>query len=520
MPKVTVTSGLVSSVVRTAAILIGVAVLLSLFLIPTSNHSPANPSHLLFHSHRLFENPGRAACGEALVRNPIIPNDRGSNDFEKMWFVRNMTKHAWAGYHRLASGSDELKPLSGKAYNWYDQHSLLSTAIDSLDTLLIMGLTEEYAQAKSEVLSKFNPTFNDEVSVFESTIRVVAGLLSAYELDGDVKLLNAAKWMADRLLPAFETPTGIPLNRFFDRSAGLAEAGTLSLELQYLSDALFAMEQIFAAKRRLPHLYPSVVSAKFLSFENENYGIGAGLDSFYEYLLKMWIATGDPGYWARYEGAITTIKKMIVAVSDDGQNVYIPDFFRNIDSLGFHHLTCFSGGMLGLGSILNRRGRWPENLNMGKRITETCYRSYQKASSGLGPEVVDGNDLSAVSPSYLQRPETVESIFYMWRLTHDPVYREWGWDIAQNGYASLGNVNSVVIGSNGIVHPPTLIDRQESFLIAETLKYLYLLFTDDDVVPLEKYVFNTEGHPLSIRGHGKRKDPTLFVPLHGHALFP
>lgn len=99
-----------------------------------------------------------------------------------------------------------------------------------------------------------------------------------------------------------------------------------------------------------------------------------------------------------------------------------------------------------------------------------------------------------------QRPETVESLFVLYRVTKDPRYRDWGWEILQafkrhsrvdsGGFSTLRNVNSP---------KPSHSNRMESFFLAETLKYLFLLFTDDsDILPLDKWVFNTEAHPLPV----------------------
>ena len=102
----------------------------------------------------------------------------------------------------------------------------------------------------------------------------------------------------------------------------------------------------------------------------------------------------------------------------------------------------------------------------------------------------------------LQRPETIESIFYMYRATKDPKYREWGWNIFQSfekytklkdGYASIDNVKRP--------DNPGYRDKMETFYLAETLKYLYLLFSDDpNLIPLDKFVINTEAHPLPVYG--------------------
>ena len=102
----------------------------------------------------------------------------------------------------------------------------------------------------------------------------------------------------------------------------------------------------------------------------------------------------------------------------------------------------------------------------------------------------------------LLRPETVESIFYLYRITGNKVYREWGWKIFQAfqkhtkieglGYSSIQNVKNA--------GRPGFRDKLESFFLAETLKYLYLLFSDDkELLPIDKWIFNTEAHPLPVR---------------------
>ena len=152
--------------------------------------------------------------------------------------------------------------------------------------------------------------------------------------------------------------------------------------------------------------------------------------------------------------------------------------------------------MYALGAMSKKDGRWREYLELGANLTETCYKMYSRQPRGIGGEKTRISDFHPVIGYYILRPEVVESIFYMWRLTHDPKYRQWGMDIAlaidehcrvDGGYSGIQDVNSLQFDLN---------DNQESFFLAETLKYLYLLFTDDNVIPLEQYVFNTEAHPL------------------------
>jgi len=100
----------------------------------------------------------------------------------------------------------------------------------------------------------------------------------------------------------------------------------------------------------------------------------------------------------------------------------------------------------------------------------------------------------------IHRPETIESLFYLYRVTGDTIYREWGWKIFEafekytrltDGYASIDNV---LTPDN-----PGYKDKMETFYLAETLKYLFLLFSDDSsLFSLDEFVFNTEAHPLPV----------------------
>ncbi|KAI8813187.1 hypothetical protein BJ742DRAFT_735508 [Cladochytrium replicatum] len=541
---------------------------------------------------------------------PFFAYDRNLYDQPKMDFVKEMMVHAWKNYERFAWGADELHPVSKKQKNWYGNFSLMSTPVDALDTLYIMGLSEEYTRAKSLILRKLDFSKIDaEVSFFETTIRVLGGLLSAYELDGDIRLVKKAEELAKRLLPAFETQTGIPYSQInlktglfgkdsyvdMKKTTQIAEAGTLQLEFQYLSDitgnpiyaekALFAMEQILATKKPVKGLYPRDIFVEDLEFADEIYEIGAGADSFYEYLLKLWLSTGDDRYWEVYYDSAQAMRDKMARVSDDGKYVYIPGTTRYANGNHetwyrdntFHHLvteivflslpvspyilqTCFAGGMFALGALARRTGNWTDHLSLGKRITGSCFESYNSTRTGLGPELADVSGGFTYASMWIMRPEAIESIFYMWRFTHDPIYREMGWTIAKNinkwsrvpnGFTGIEHVDSFRPGyhpdtgeklnpkdppptPNPSAYRPNMYveevrvapsaeypyadavfrnDVQESFFLAETLKYLYLLFAGDDVIPLEDFVFNTEAHPISVRGRGRRRDASKWLPL-------
>ncbi|KAJ0233654.1 hypothetical protein HA466_0280070 [Hirschfeldia incana] len=197
------------------------------------------------------------------------------------------------------------------------------------------------------------------------------------------------------------------------------------------------------------------------------------------------------------------------------------------------HLVCFLPGTLALGATkgLTKEKALAENLlsfedlenlKLAEDLAKACFEMYEVTATGLAPEIayfhteeyseggLEGGNKSSVYAKdiiikhadrhNLLRPETVESLFVLYRITKDTIYREQGWKIFEafekhtkvksGGYTSLDDATEV---------PPHRRDKMETFFLGETLKYLYLLFGDDSVIPLDKFVFNTEAHPLPIR---------------------
>jgi mannosyl-oligosaccharide alpha-1,2-mannosidase len=146
-----------------------------------------------------------------------------------------------------------------------------------------------------------------------------------------------------------------------------------------------------------------------------------------------------------------------------------------------------------------------EHMEFAKGFGEFCYEMYHRNPTGLAGQHVfvnDQNDFTPPSESnnrfFALRPETVETLFYLYRFTNDTKYRDWGWEIFEsinkycrneNGYAGLRDVTEENSQQD---------DKQQSWFLAETLKYLYLLFSPHEYIPLDKYVFNTEAHPIHI----------------------
>ncbi|XP_049689219.1 endoplasmic reticulum mannosyl-oligosaccharide 1,2-alpha-mannosidase isoform X2 [Accipiter gentilis] len=344
---------------------------------------------------------------------------------ERQMAVIEAFRHAWKGYKDFAWGHDELKPLSKSYSEWF---GLGLTLIDALDTMWILGLKEEFEEARKWVANDLVFDKNVDVNLFESTIRILGGLLSAYHLSGDSLFLEKAKDIGNRLMPAFKTPSKIP---YSDVNIGRGTAHPP----RWTSDSTVAE-----------------VTSIQLEFRE---------------LSRL---TGD-------------------------------EKFQD-------HLVCFLPGTLALGA---HNGLTADHMKLAEALIETCYQMYAQVETGLSPEIVHFNlhaqkghkdvEIKPADRHNLLRPETVESLFYMYRFTGDKKYQDWGWEILQNfnkytrvptgGYTSINNVQNP---SN-----PEPRDKMESFFLGETLKYMFLLFSDDiDLINLDKYIFNTEAHPLPI----------------------
>ncbi|XP_068850574.1 mannosyl-oligosaccharide 1,2-alpha-mannosidase IC isoform X3 [Aphelocoma coerulescens] len=442
--------------------------------------------------------------------------------------VVSMMKFAWDNYKQYALGKNELRPLTKNGHIGNMFGGLRgATVIDALDTLYIMELEEEFQEAKEWVEKSFDLNVNGEASLFEVNIRYIGGLLATYYLTGEEVFKSKALELGEKLLPAFNTPTGIPRGvinlgsgmswSWGWASAGssiLAEFGTLHLEFLHLSELsgnpVFA-EKVMNIRRVLNRvekpqgLYPNFLSPVTGSWVQHHVSIGGLGDSFYEYLIKSWLMSDKKDSEAKkmYDDALEAIEKHLVKKSAGGLT-YIAEWRGGILDHKMGHLACFSGGMIALGAEHAAEERRQRHMELAAEITSTCHESYARSDTKLGPEAFRfdaGSEATATRLSeryYILRPEVVESYMYLWRLTHDPKYRHWGWEVVK----ALEKHCRVEAGFSGIrdvyTTTPTHDNMQQSFFLAETLKYLYLLFCEDDVLSLEDWVFNTEAHPLPI----------------------
>ncbi|KAK6915150.1 Glycoside hydrolase family 47 [Dillenia turbinata] len=477
-------------------------------------------------------------------RKKVVPDD--PIDVQRREKVKEAMVHAWSSYEKYAWGQDELQPQSKTGINSFG--GLGATLIDSLDTLYIMGLNEQFQRAREWVANSLDFNKNYGASVFETTIRVVGGLLSAYDLSGDKIFLEKARDIADRLLPAWNTPSGIPYNNINLGSGNahnpgwtggdsiLADSGTEQLEFIALSQRTGDPKYQMKVEKVIAELHKNFPADGLLPiYINPHRGtasysvitFGAMGDSFYEYLLKVWIQGNKTATVKHYRDMWETSMKglfSLVKKSTPSSFTYICE--KNGDSLNdkMDELACFVPGMLALGSSGRVSGESENLLSLAEELAWTCYNFYQSTPTKLAGENYffrAGQDMSVGTSWNILRPETIESLFYLWRLTGNKTYQEWGWNIFQafeknsrieSGYVGLKDVNT---GDKD--------NMMQSFFLAETLKYLYLLFSPPSVISLDEWVFNTEAHPLRIvarheqeqRGGGSEGQQRSFVRSHG-----
>ncbi|CAG8626898.1 7808_t:CDS:10 [Acaulospora morrowiae] len=446
--------------------------------------------------------------------------------------VRNGFIHAWNGYTKYAWGHDELKPVSNESDNSFNGWG--ATIVDSLDTMWIMDLKDEFNRSRKFVSEVDFSVSSYSVNVFETTIRYLGGLLSAFELSKDQIFLEKAHELGVSLLGSFNSPFGLPYNDITlleegsfpetSSSALLARIGSLYLEFTKLaqltddSDFFFLVNNITNfienANITIPGLYPIGISYETGEFFSDYISFGANGDSFYEYLIKEYILVGGAldQYRRMYIQSVESMHQYMIkefSIKERPNMLFLGELYNNSFVGKMDHLVCFIPGMLAIGSkILDR----PGDLETAKRLAETCYWLYEDTETGIGAEVnmlnliessetTDENEIFSdkilrTDKRYLLRPETIESLFVLYRVTGDKEYQEKGWKIWQaidkwcktpTAYSGLYDVTSTERPHN---------DNMESFFLAETLKYLYLLFSSPTHISLDTYVFNTEAHPL------------------------
>jgi mannosyl-oligosaccharide alpha-1,2-mannosidase len=312
---------------------------------------------------------------------------------------------------------------------------------------------------------------------------------------------------------------------------------------------------------KLPGMWPVSIDTSKPAFDVDNFfTLGGMSDSLYEYFPKQYLIMGGLLEQPKnlYEGFIKVAKQFMffriynpkdlnLTVSGDLQALQGTEA-PNLLPRG-QHLTCFAGGMVGLASkIFNR----PDELSIAEELTAGCVFAYDSNPNGIAPEIFTvmpcphnfdckwsdkawHTALATLHPfqggiaeddeskaqrvlkiaeekrlppgftqiddrRYILRPEAIESVWIMWRITGDQKWQDAAWRMFQ----AIEKVSRTEIAAAAImditVDPKDVesmrMDSMESFWLAETLKYFYLCFEDFGVVSLDDFVLNTEAHPL------------------------
>lgn len=421
-----------------------------------------------------------------------------------------------------------------------------ASAVDALSTAIVMGNEDAVNTILDHIAKVDYSKTSAQVSLFETTIRYLAGMLSGYDLlkgpasnlvhnsDRVDNLLVQSRNLADVLKFAFDTPSGVPYNNINitsggndgSRTNGLAVTGTLALEWTRLSDLTGDDQYAKLSQKAESYLldpkpssgepFPGLVGS-YIYISNGQFADGmvswnGGDDSFYEYLIKMYVY--DPKRFETYKdrwvlAAESTIKHLQSHPKSRPDLTFLSSYNNGKYDLSSQHLTCFDGGSFILGgTVLDRQ----DFIDFGLQLVHGCEATYNQTLTGIGPDSWgwDANKVPAsqkglyekagfyiTSGAYVLRPEVLESFYYAYRVTGNEVvsvprlevgrqeqltvtqYRDWVWNAfvainatcrTESGFAALTNVNAKNGGS--------WYDEQESFLFAEVLKYSYLAHTE------------------------------------------
>ncbi|KAI3632110.1 hypothetical protein MIR68_009946 [Amoeboaphelidium protococcarum] len=444
--------------------------------------------------------------------------------------VRQMFYHAFNGYMKYAFPLDELDPIlcQGKTRDYTNPHKYYEndvlgdfslTLIDSLDMLILL---KDFAGFRAAVdLVKIHVSFDSPniVQVFETNIRVVGGLLSAHVLASDMRLcaecrswyddslLRMAYDVAERLLPAFNTTTGIPYARVSLNGKGKnllhsnitcsAAAGTLLLEFGTLSrltgDQRFenvAKKSLLEIWRRRSHLHliGNEINVSYGVWTEVDSHFGAGIDSFFEYALKSYVLFGDDEYLQVFNTSYNALNRHL-RVNQANRYLYLPVQMFSGDNVAtwIDSLAAFFPGLQVLAG----------DLPSAVRLHEV-YCALWRRFHGM-PERYDAARKQVISVNYPLRPEFIESTYFLYLATRDEYYLRVGQRIVEDlqqftrtqcGFATVDDLLTKKLGN-----------RMESFFLSETLKYLYLLFDEDHILnKLDgSFVFTTEAHVMAIK---------------------
>ena len=419
--------------------------------------------------------------------------------------VKQETARAWQAYRQHAWGYDVLLPLSKSGFNWYED-SLGISPIDAYSTLKVMGLEEESREIEAYALAQ-NWDKDVYVQVFEVNIRILGGLLAIYEFTGNPDILAKTLDFADRLLPAFESPTGLPYHSVNLKTGAVAgnkgqgkgtkvnvaqaatylfEFGLLSYYSQdpkYYQTAKRATKAIFSRRSEigLPGEFIDVETGKWSG--EQWHHLQAGVDSYYEYMFKSWLLFGDPEIKLIWDESKRLIDR------------YLTDDF---EGQRYYSIVDMHSGEVLKRSVSLYDAFWPAiqalsgDVVNAQKTQQSWHALWLKW--GLIPTRYHyGEDRIEYANSELN-PEIVESAYYLHEITGNPEYLDMVKVYWRDMVACCRN--QTAFNSVEDVRTKAPKDYLATYFYAETMKYFYLAFAGKNTLDFQQHVFNTEAHPF------------------------
>ncbi|KAJ5646469.1 hypothetical protein N7490_002841 [Penicillium lividum] len=517
---------------------------------------------------------------------PKIQADQSSFSGVTTWFqksrqaaVKDAFTRCWDSYKSLAWQTDALAPISGLPNNAFGGWGLMM--IDNLDTLWIMRMRTEFDEAVATVVEiNFENTQSSEINTHEINIRILGGLLGAFDLSGDQRLLRKAIEVGDMLYAAFDTPNHLPITHWdlhraarqeeqlAEEAVSASELGSFILEFtrlsqltgepKYFNAAQFVMERLGQLQdvTKLAGLWPVVLNARTEVFDGDFFTLGAEVDSLYKTFAKADMILGGrfPVYRKMYERLTRTAAghSLFRPMTPHNKDILVPGSIRVMMTQNgksrtllesrVHHRSCFTGGMFALGGVFYSI---PSHRKIANKLVDGCIWAAQAMPLGIMPEVYETvpcasqtecpwNEwhwkqevwksvnsspepdpdmdidayirdhhlpkgfISIPDTRYNLRPETIESMFNLYRISAREDLLDTAWEM----FESIQNTTEIINGNAALAdvtspaEEPIHIDSMESFWMSQTLKYFYLMFSAPDALSLDEYVFNSAGHPF------------------------
>lgn len=422
--------------------------------------------------------------------------------------VRRELRGAWAAYVTHAWGTDELAPrsLTGRPFFQTGGPSVGLSIVEAVDTLALAGLADEVARAADWIEREYDPRAPVRVNVFEATIRLLGGLLGAHGATGRAVVLDRARELGDRLLLAYETPTGLPYAEVHlatgevrGRAVAVAQAGTGPAELTRLSQLTGDPRYEAAGRRALDALdarrFPqtgllgSVVDVETGQWLDRTATVDAPVDSYYETLHDTWQLTGDDVLRTRRDAELDRALARLTAPAGAGRLRFVPVDGPTGRSVG-DRATILQAYLAGL---LAQAGRASE----GRRLLQT-WTDVQ----GRHPVIPDAVTLpsgATADPAAQLRPEYLDACVHLHLATGDDRYRRLALRHHERTRRHQRAPGGFTIITDTTTTPVTLGDLLPSWWFAENAKYLLLLFDDRARrrLDLRRLVLSTEGHVLA-----------------------